>query len=278
MVTKESRSKLLGELNRETEYYSEHTRTQYFKHVNDYLDFVQHHSADWKDRDILYKYHQKLRHRGISQSHMNYIIRGPIGALFRAYGLRLPIKLPKTGVSLIDLSTRVAFTAEEIIRLIKAVRASGNKMWMNIIAICTIYGLRASEYRLIMKDDVHPKRGTLVIHTVKGGWKREHVVPAEIKPYVFNYDYPPVSVNGMYLTFREIAKVAGITVMPRKVYHAIRHGLCSEMIYGVKIHDKTVYQFLRWKGGGMLGIYATPFDPQLDEEIFSKHPFLNYWD
>ena len=273
----ESRAKIFEELRRETEYFSSHTQAQYFAHASDYLDFVGP-NRDWRDRDVLYDYRRKLEKRGIAQSHTNYIIRGPVGCLFRAHGLRLPIKLPKTKVSLIDLSARVSFTTDEIISLIKAALASGDKMWQNIMVFSTIYGLRASEIRAIRKEDVHPKKKTFVVHTVKGGLLREHLVPKEIQPYILNYDYAfPLSESAIYLIFHEIAKVAGIKRMPRKVYHAVRHGLASEMIYGVKIHDATVYQFLRWRAGGMLGIYATPHQPHIDEEIFKNHPFLKYW-
>ena len=271
----ETRAKIFEELNRETEFYSLHTKSQYFSHVSDYLDFVGF--RDWRDRDVLYDYRKKLEKRGIAQNYVNYIIRGPIGALFRAHGLRIPIKLPKAKVALIDLSTRVSFTSEEIIKLIKAALHSGNKLWQNIMALSTIYGLRASEIRAIRKEDVHPKKKTFVVYTLKGGLQREHLVPKEIQPYIFNYHYPLISENAIYLIFHEIAKAAGIERMPRKGYHAVRHGIASEMIYGIKMHDATVYQFLRWRAGGMLGIYATPFLPSIDEAIFEAHPFLPYW-
>ena len=36
----ETRARLFEELNRETQYYSEHTRSQYRSHLIDYLDFI----------------------------------------------------------------------------------------------------------------------------------------------------------------------------------------------------------------------------------------------
>ena len=106
------RQEILHELDRETEYYSDHTRRQYFSHAQDYLDYVG--DGDWKDRDILYNYTKVLKKKSHSQTHINYLVRGPIGALFRAYGLRIPVKLPRTSVSLLDLAHRVRFTKEEV--------------------------------------------------------------------------------------------------------------------------------------------------------------------
>jgi len=105
----ESRAKIFSELDREVEFYSEHTKSQYRSHLSDYLDFVGL-NRDWRDRDVLYDYRKKLGKRGIAQSHINYIIRGPIGAIFRAYGLRIPVKLPRVQVSL-DITDRIQFTS-----------------------------------------------------------------------------------------------------------------------------------------------------------------------
>lgn len=270
-----NRKKILHELDLETEHYSDHTRRQYFSHAQDYLDYVG--EGDWRDRDILRNYMQKLKKKGHGQSHINYLVRGPIGALFRAHGLRIPVKLPRTSVSLLDLAHRVSFTKEEVKALISAARSSKNATYTNIIALSTTYGLRASEIRLIRKEDTHPIKKTVFIHTLKGGVDREHTVPDQIAPFIFSYNYPTFSENKMYEIFREIAQLAGIDRPDGKGYHAIRHGLATELIYGRKVDQPTVFQFLRWKGGGMLSIYATPYLPGIDAQIFVEHPFLEYW-
>lgn len=268
------RDKIFEELGREVEYYSEHTKSQYFSHLSDYLDFVG--KREWRDRDILYNYLQKLKKRGISQSHINYIMRGPIGAIFRAHGLRLPLKLPKVKVAVFDISARVSFTAEEIISFIQVARASLNKQWQYLMALASTYGLRASEIRLITKEHVHPKKKTITVY-LKGGLKREFLVPPEIQPYIFGYDFPVISQNDMYAIFREITKAAGVERMPRKCYHAIRHGVITEMRYGSKLPQATISVFFGWRETGMVGVYASPYLPDIDQEVFNKHPFLKYW-
>lgn len=267
----------MEELRREVEYYSLHTKSQYVSHVVDYLDYIEGIHGDWKDRDNLYNYLQKLKKKGFSQSHINYIIRGPIGSIFRAHGLRLPIKLPRVrvGGSVIDLLSRIQFTSEEIVALILAAKA-GSVQERAVFAIDTIYGPRISEILAIRPEDVHPKKKTLVIHTLKGGMWREHLVPEQIQPYVFAYDYPSWSHNQFYLVFNEVAERAGIKRTSRKVFHAIRHGLATAMTHEAKIPREDVFEFLRWRQPGMLGLYA-PYNPKNDEEIFGKHPFLSYW-
>lgn len=270
-----SRNKILQELDFETEHYSPHTRSQYFSHVQDYLDYVG--SDDWRDRDVLRRYLQKLKAKGKSQSHINYIVRGPIGAVFRAHDVKIPVKLPRVKVARYDYSDRVSFSVEEVVKLIKAALASGNKQWQNIIAIATTYGPRASEIRAIRQEDAHPIKKTLVIHTLKEGFKREHLVPPQIQPYVFNYDYSPVSSNGLYLIFKDIAKAAGIVMESRKVYHAIRHRLDNELRHTGKVRQIAIAVFFGWAEGGMVDDYANPYQPDIDAEVFVGHPFLKYW-
>ncbi len=270
-----TRKEILQELDYETEHYSQHTRSQYFSHVNDYLDYVG--DGDWRDRDILRKYLQKLKSQSKSQSHINYIIRGPIGAIFRAHGLRIPVKLPRVKIARFDYSDRIAFSVEDVVKLIKTAIASGNKQWQSMMAISTTYGIRASEIRSIRKEDVHPIKKTLVVHTLKFGFKREHIVPLEVQPYILNYDYPPLSMSGMYLIFQDIAKAAGITMVRRKVYHAIRHRLVTELRHTGKHRAIAISVFFGWTEGGMVDDYATPYQPDIDEEIFAKHPFLKHW-
>ncbi len=278
MMPAETRDRLLEEVNRECEWYSPHTRQQYFSHLNDYLDYVG--DGNWRDRDILYAYSKKLR-QTMSQSHVNYIVRGPIGCLFRAYGLRLPIKLPRVQVSGVihDITRGVQFTAEEIEQLIHGARKIGNPEHMAAMAVATTYGPRVSEIAGIDRkgSDVHPKKKTLVIHTAKYGLVREHLVPPQVENFIFGFEYPFVSINRLYKVFDEVCQAAGVTRMPKKNYHAIRHGLCTELIHGAKIRSDAVYMFLRWRGAGMLAAYA-PFHPGNDNEIFEKHLFLKCWE
>jgi len=267
--------KLYERYNQEIEYYSVHTKNQYRAQLSEYLKFVD--NRDWQDRDVLYNYVQKLKKRGYAQNHINYLVRGPIGALFRAYGLRIPVKLPRVMISGLvhDLVSAVQFTPEEIVAIIQAAR-KGTAQEKALVAISTTYGARVTEIQNVKPKDVHSQKKTLVIHTVKSGLLREHMVPLSIEPYIFGYDYPETNHNELSQLLMVVEERAGIKHTARKSFHAIRHGLCNEMLYGAKIDAQDVYTFLRWKGSGMLATYA-PYHPNIDENVFAKHPFLKYW-
>lgn len=276
------REKIFKELEHEFQYYSEHTKKQYRAHVSDYLDFVG--DRDWRAREVLYEYMDSLKiKRKLSQNTINYIVRGPIGILFRMNSLRIPVKLPRVNMTAIDLDRLIHFSEEEIVALIKAAKASGNKIWQAIMALATVYGLRAGEIQAIRREDVHPKKRTIIIRTLKGGLLTEHTVPPEIQGYTFGYDYPFFSDNQMYNIFRDIASAAGIDQIPRKCYHALRHGVitCLDDMRnprGLRIFDdKDITRFFRWKEGGIKASYSHPSILALDTRIFARHPFLKYW-
>ncbi|MDP2726276.1 MAG: hypothetical protein Q8P59_01930 [Dehalococcoidia bacterium] len=272
-----ARDKLLKELFRETEYYAPHTRRQYFNHVNSYLDYVGD-VGDWKDRDTLYTYAKKLR-KTHSQDYVNYIIRGPIGALFRCHGLRIPIKLPRVSVD-VDISERVRFEPEQVAALVAAARASGDTQAKALLAISTVYGPRAGELLKIRSEDLHPKKQTIIIRTLKHGLKREHLIPEAILPPLFGYDYQPISLARLYATLDRVAEQAGIVRVQRKSFHAIRHALIDALKYEAGLDDEKISRFTGWREKGMVGKYAKlfPFQPKLDFEIFEKHPFLKLWE
>jgi len=278
----ENRKQILSELNIETQYYSQHTRVQYFKHIGDYLDYIDKVKGDWKDRDTLYKYTVKLRKRGLSQASINYIVRGPIGAIFRSFGLRLPVKLPKAivGSAMIDFTERVSFTGDEVIEIIKAARATGDSQTQAILMISSIYGARSSEIRAMRKEDIHPKKKTLVIHTLKYGFKREHRIPTLLANTLYGYDFPIISGDYQGNILKRVATEAGVDTRPRKSYHAIRHALINEMRYKAEFSLDVISKFTGWREGGMASQYARPFpfQPEIDDQVFANHPFLAYWE
>ena len=268
------KQKVITELEREIEFYSEHTRRQYRAHVGDYLRFVG--NRNWQDRDVLYNYIEKLRKKGRSQNHITYLVRGPLGALFRAHGLRVPVKLPKFRGVQVDLTARVSFDFQDVVKLIQAVRTSGNQQWQAIMALSTIWGLRAGEIRQLTKKDVRAKDHTIMIYTTKGGMPREHLIPDEVYPILTAYDFPPLSESGVFDLFTEISEYAGVARVSKKVYHAIRHTVLTQLLLN-GVEEVIAKQFLRWRIAGIVGVYFTPKAIDIDERVYPKHPFLKYW-
>lgn len=281
-MNKKERDELFKELEHEVQFYSDSTKKQYRSHLIDYLDWLK--DRDWRERDVLYAYlDYLLKVKKLNQTYANYIIRGPIGCLFRMNGLRLPVKLPRVSRQMIDLASRFSYRVEEIRALIQAAKNSGNPQWANLMALSTTYGLRVGEMFGIRKEDVHPYKHTIIIHTEKGGMLREHLVPEQIAPHVYHYDYPQVGYNRRFEIFQAIATAAGVPRVKKKAYHGVRHGLATALDElrdkdGKRVLDQTrIYQFLRWKGGGMMQIYTTPNFQDTDTEIFNVHPFLCEW-
>jgi len=187
--------------------------------------------------------------------------------------------LPRVRVST-DFTDRVHFSADEIIELIEVARASGDIQTQVVFAISTMYGPRAGEIIAIRKADIHPKRQTIIIHTEKEGFKREHLIPTQIQPYIFQYGYPIISQNTLSTILHNVASVAGVSTVPRKSYHAIRHGLVNALKYESGFANDKISQFTGWREGGMTMSYARPFPfmPELDNEILANHPFVKYWE
>jgi integrase len=287
MVT---RAELFKNLDYEIQFYSKNTQQQYRNHVSDYLDWVKRHreSLDaWSERDTVYAYAEYLKsNRHLSQSTIGFVLRGPIGTLFRMQqpSLRMPVKLPKVSRgSMMNIEERKGFTEWEITQLILTARESGNFQWQNLMALASIYMVRAGEVTQIKKSDVHPLKKTIVIHTLKGGLTREHMVPNAIAPYIFKYDYPELPDKRIHVIFRDLAKAAGVDLGERKNIHAVRHGVFTALSNLRDSNDQPVYdvndlyRFARWAGGNITETYNHVMALKIDEVVFKHHPFLVYW-
>jgi integrase len=282
-----TRTDLMTELEHEMTYYSYHTKEQYRAHVSSYFDWLEKKDRMelWKDRDVLYEYiNYLLKKKKVAQSHVNYLIRGPIGCLFRMSEMRIPVKLPKSTLGrMVNLEDRTQFSPDEIISMIMAAKESMRPEWCVYMALSSVYMLRVGEMANIEKKDVHPLKKTILIRTTKGGVLTEHTVPDIIGHYIFSYDFPPISRNNLNGILKEIAAKAGVVVPKRKSWHAIRHGVGTALQAqrdeeGRRyLDDDTIFRFGRWSGSTTMNIYVTPDSANNDERVFKYHPFLEKW-
>ncbi len=286
---KETRKSLLEAVNSETEYYKPHTRNQYFQHLNNFLDWALAHKVSLDAlmdkeqpvaRETLKKYMAVLQGQGFSQQHINYVIRGPVGALFRAKGLRLPIKLPPLQAAVYDESKNLFWTEEQIERLVAVARLSGAQS-AAIMALATVYAPRASEIVGVRPEHIDQKKGVVTIHTVKHNLIRRHLIPEVLQPVFYGYNWPPLSDMRLRELLDELVKRANLTRTRRLSFHGFRHALFDELSY-LGYSNEEIYDFTGWvKGTGLtLGFYAHPlkYNPNNDTKIFTKHPFLKYWE
>ena len=268
--------KALEELEREIEYYKQHTKQQYRSHIGEYMRFVG--NREWRDRDVLYNYIGKMKKLGHSQNYINYLVRGPIGALFRAHGLRTPVKLPKVSLAMVDLTTLVTYKPEEVEAFVKVAQKKGDPQWLAAMALSTTWGLRAGEIRQLRKEDIHLKpKPSIMIHTLKGGLPRQHLIPEQVQEYLLEYEYPLISDDAGFQLFHEIEVAAGVQHIPRKAYHAVRHSVFTGLIMNGLERSKAE-NFMRWRMGGTSVHYFSPQMFEIDLEAYPKHPHLKYWE
>lgn len=268
-----AKQKVFEELEREIEYYSPHTQRQYRAHVGEYLKFVG--NRDWRDRDVLYNYITKLRKSNYDQSYITYLLRGPLGTLFRAHDLKLPAKVPKFKGPKVDITSLIVFTYDEVLRMIKVARASNNPQWQAYLAISTTWASRATEISQVRKQDVGSE--TIKIFTLKGGLVREHILPPQLAPYFSNYSFPPVTPNRMSDIFDEICAAAQVPRPSRKSWHAVRHSVITQLMLRSGLQETVIYNFTGWTPPGMVGVYYTPQVFEEDQVVYPKHPFLKLW-
>jgi len=267
---------LLANLSRDIQYYAAHTRQQYINHAIDYLSWVGP-KRDWRDKEGVYLYIAKLGKDGHAQAHINYLIRGPVGSLFRMEGLRLPVKLPRVMPAVYTANEAMFFKVAQIRDIIRAAK-NGTLQEQWLIAVATTYVPRAREIQRIKEEDILRDKNVIVIHTVKHNLKRQHLIPDQISEILLNYDYPELSVDFWRDVLYSIIARAGIQRKLKQSFHSIRHTLLDELAYG-GMADEEVASFVGWLKGGTLGAYARPLllRPENDKKAFAVIPWLDTW-
>ena len=274
------RDDLMKELEHEIQFRKSHTQAQYKAHVGEYLDFVKRRDPSyekWKDREMVYAYIDKLKRAQKSQSTINFIIRGPVGCLFRFSGLRLPVKLPPIDLAVYSGDESLFWTEEQIQSLIHTAR-TGDTKDQAIIAVATIYAPRVSEILKITKKEIDFKKMVITIPTVKHNLVRRHLIPEEVQYQICKYSWDQVGEQDLRDMLERIAGAAGIERKSRQSFHAFRHALWDELSYS-GLTPSEIYDFTGWVKGGTQGFYIHPlkYNPLNDRKVFEKHPFLKFW-
>jgi len=163
------------------------------------------------------------------------------------------------------------------------------------VALSTIFGLRREELANLRPEDINLKSGAIYIATVKSGRERYHLIPKEIRPYLAAHDFKKrYAVATLSQMFKRVLKKSGAGELKsrRLGWHTIRRALLDGLANnGVNI--LAARTFLRWKGAsrdiamparyyGNVTVDLGQTSPVLDEakgdeEIFEKHPFLEFW-
>jgi len=174
----------------------------------------------------------------------------------------------------------ITLTKDEMERMIDVVKKNGSEKEKVFLSLTTIYAVRAGEIVQLTEKDIDRKKGIIHIQAEKGGEERYHLIPDEIKPYIYPWDFDTrLSYMRVLSIFETILEKAGIEKKEGMGPHSIRRGVFT-LLCSTGLPLMRVYDFGRWKRRkelGMLAEYDNPDFEEVDKLIFSKHPLLAAW-
>ena len=176
-----------------------------------------------------------------------------------------------------------SMTYDEVERLINYCKTL-NSYVSGIFSLSTTYGLRRTEILMVKKEDVDLENKVIKIPVLKSvESKYIHKIPDEIVPYIEIYldridkvnSLKPRTLNAL---FDRVCHDAGIKLRPRLGFHSIRRALVTELRKRDASKD-LVETFMRWKPliRSMVDVYDIKDRQNVDDRIFSIHPFLPIW-
>ncbi len=166
---------------------------------------------------------------------------------------------------------------DEMVRLITAIKETGDSEEKGCLSLSSIYGLRRIEIKRASETDIDLDKGTIRIHTAKGGRERVHLIPEEIVDYITGYEFVPKSDQGYADLFWRMVKKADLNLQKGFGFHSIRRALFTNLTG--KTDLLLNYEYLRWKirGLNIAMIYNQTPPAEIDKKIFEVHPFLPAW-
>jgi len=253
------------------------TKSVYVSEINKFLNFTKKQGIDI-DSWAVRKFFDHLENNEYSRSYQ----RNAWFALkkyFKALGI--PWELDTNEYPQLDKSrvAKVTLSREQVIRMIKIIQSYGSDKEKVLLCLCSVYALRRSEVCGIKEKDINREQNILYIRTKKNGEPRYHLIPEEIRSYIYPWDFDTrISISGASVIFNNILKKAKIKKLPRMGIHSLRRSVITEL-NSSGIAPMRVYNFARWKRGqfGMLSEYDNPDFREVDKQIFKKHPFLRIW-
>lgn len=252
------------------------TLSVYKSAINRFLRFIQ--EKEDPDEWDLRRFLENLEENGLSRSYQRTSWFA-LKKYFKAKGIQWPLdqadypELDKNAIRKPTLS------AEQISRMIRVTRAQGEADERTFLAICSIYAIRKCEFCSLTENNIDRDGHTLYIQTKKRGESRYHLIPQEIRPYVYPWSFnKQISSSGAHIIFDTILAKAGIQKTKGLNTHALRRGVFTTLC-STDLPPMRVYNFGKWKKRelGMLAEYDNPDFRETDRLVFSKHPLLRFW-
>jgi len=251
------------------------TKTTYVSAINHFLRFAKNKIMDeWCIREFL----EHLEKKEYSRNYQ----RGCWYAIKKYFKAReIPWKLDKGDYPKLDKTkiNKPILPKADVIRLIEIIKEIGEPEEKMFLAICSTYGVRRVEVCSLTEQDIDRKENILHIQAAKGGEERYHLIPEEIRPYIYPWNFnKEMSTTHASIIFNDIMEKAEVENERGTGWHALRRRLTTELV-STGLPAMEVYNFTRWKdrSTGMLVEYYNPDFKEVDEKIFKKHPFIEMW-
>ena len=272
------------------------TRTLFIRFAADFLEYA---NSDFS-REIINKYleHLRMSHK-YSDGTINLIFRvirtlvSRNADVLKENGFEWPYRRGESPTIREDSIQAPALHPNTIIKLIGAVRESGDPEEAAFLALSTTYGLRRVEMVELSQADVRLKDKNIHIATAKHGRERTHIIPEELIPFLKGHDFSKeMSDFGLFTLWYRIENRIKLSHINQVGWHSIRRTLNTLLLR--KLPESTTMSFLRWKqrtsshmpfrysaikfvGEEDETIEVVGEALDVDSEVFRTHPFLEHW-
>lgn len=184
-----------------------------------------------------------------------------------------------------------AFTLQQVETFIRSRNnySPGEKFYL---ALSTTWGLRRQDMANIKKRDYDGE--TIFIRRAKGGQKRRHLIPDEIKDIIAAHRANIGDASSLTRMFHRIANKAGLSLDAGYGFHSIRRSLATFLptnLARAGLDISLMADYMGWSrrtkgmvffGSAMPGVYGHPEilrdDPYaVDRLVIPVHPFLPFY-
>lgn len=271
-------------------------RKKYEAVIRGYLDEL---GESTTDRNSVERRIATLRELGYSDGTIDWHYR-IIRAAFRANGVEWPFRRGE-GPGIREREVLALAMDENLVRrVIYAARRDREKQRHLMpydtlyLALSTTYAMRRAELADLSRDVIDHERHLIYVETKKHGRQRWHLIPEPIRPYVYSAlpDLRPMTPSALTKVFKRLERYAGIPHTTELGWHGFRR-MIDRRLLQAGLDEFTINNFFRWKrsksnmvqryadltvvGEGVEGITQAAGGREIDESVFSHHPFLPFW-
>jgi len=264
-------------------------RNFYIKVARNFLEF----SDGRRDKEAVLEFLESFRRRGYRENSLRTIF-AIVRALYKRNDWDWPFARAEGPSPSEEEIEAPALDPSVIVEMIQAAKKNIlSPLEAAYLALSTTYGLRRVEMMELKSQDINLKDRTIHIMTAKHGRERTHLIPEQIIPYLSKYSFKDhLSEYKMFILFIAIEYKIGLEHIPRVGWHSIRRTLNTLLLD--QLPQNIVMSFLRWKqrtssfmpyrysairfvGRGGIATKVVGEFKEVDQKVFSVHPFLSSW-